>query len=519
MHTWLHVIEWRATCDADIVAVRDDRQCLSYGELHARIEERAGGWLTLGVRSGDIVGVIAHNSVEYVSNVLALMRLGAIPLLLNWRMPAPELARILDVCRPRAVFADPVSTELVTIGDMLTVVDGNREGGWVPVTDLVGDPGSRPVERLAAAETAVLMHSSGTTGNPKVIPLDHGSLIRSLAGFAIEIGDQRPGRCHLAMMPLFHLAGFAQAMQCFLTGGSLTVHREFDVDRVIDAVADQQINFFTAAPAVLEILVDALEGRRRGADMSSLIEVQYGAAPITPDLLIRAQATICRRFRQIYGSTELQGFLTVLRPEDHRADSATLATAGRITQGWEVRIRTADGTPAAPGEPGELQIRGESLVRGYWGDPEATAASWTSDGWYRSGDLGSVDSDGYLSIVGRTKDMIISGGENVYPAEIERVMAGHPAVREVAVVGCDDPRWGEVPVAFVVAVSDGTQATADDLLAHCRQNLAGFKCPKDVYFVDTLPRNGVGKVVKGPLRERARYGRIVAGRGQHGEHG
>lgn len=507
MQTWLHVVDWRATCDPDVIAIRDAREDLTYAQLRERIEERAGGWYARGIGSGDVVAVLAHNSAELLVNVLALMRVGALPLMLNWRMPAPEIARIIDGTELRGVFADPTTTDLVASDGLVTVVDGpdrDAAADATDVEDLTGPTPPRPVERLMSAQTAFLMHTSGTTGNPKIIPLDHGSLIRTLAGFAIDIGDQRVGCRHLVMMPLFHLAGFAQAMQCFLTGGTLIVHREFDVDGVLAAIAAERVNFFTAAPAILQMLVDATDGDRRATDLSSLIEVQYGAAPISPSLLIRAQDRICRRFRQIYGSTELQGFLTVLRPEDHRPDGPHLATAGRITQGWEVRIRTADGLDVAPGEPGELEIRGESLVRGYWHNPEATAAAWTVDGWYRTGDLASLDGESYLTIVGRSKEMIISGGENVYPAEIERVLTEHPAIAEAAVVGVPDDRWGEVAKAFVVVV-DGLESptaeplTADDVLRWCRARLAGFKCPHSVDFIDALPRNSVGKIVKSRL--------------------
>jgi len=379
--------------------------------------------------------------------------------------------------------------------------DGPEGGGWSSAHALTGVAPDRPVDRLMPDEVSLLMHTSGTTGDPKIIPLDHGSLIRTLSGFAIDIGTQVRGSRHLIMMPMFHLAGFAQAMQCFLTGGTLLVHDGFDTDRVIDAIAEHRVNFFTAAPTIIDVLVQALEGDRAGADVSSLVEVQYGAAPIDPQLLERAVVTVCKKFRQIYGSTELQGFLSVLRPEDHAPGSTTLQTAGQVALGWEVRIVAPDGRPLAYGQSGELQVRGAYLFKGYWGSPTETAAAFTADGWYRTGDQARLSEDGYVQIVGRVKDMIVSGGENIYPAEIERALVALDGVLEAAVVAKPHPRWGETPVAFVV-LSEDRPPTVDQMRAHCRERLAGFKCPSEFIRVPELPRNTLGKVLKSDLRGR-----------------
>jgi len=503
MQTWWHVVEWRSTSDPDQVAIRDDRQVLTYRELRERCEQRAGGWYDAGVRSGDVVAILAANSAEFLCQVLGLHRLGAIPLLLNWRMTQFEVTRLLTMTSPRAVFADGPRRALVSDDFAgVRVHDGAAGGGWLGASELTGAAPERPVDRLMPDEVSLLMHTSGTTGDPKVIPLDHGSLIRTLSGFAIDIGTQVRGSRHLIMMPMFHLAGFAQAMQCMLTGGTLLIHDGFDVDRVIDAIAEHRVNFFTAAPAIIEVLVQALEGDRTGADVSSLVEVQYGAAPIDPQLLERAVATVCTRFRQIYGSTELQGFLTVLRPEDHVAGSTRLQTAGQVALGWEARVVSADGLPRTHGESGELQVRGAYLFRGYWGSPTETAAAFTVDGWYRTGDQARLSEDGYVQIVGRVKDMIVSGGENIYPAEIEQALLALDGVLEVAVVAGPHHRWGETPVAFVVLSDDGGP-TVDQMRAHCRERLAGFKCPSEFISVAELPRNTLGKVLKTTLRARA----------------
>lgn len=508
MHTWLHIIDWRADSDASAVAVVDrdgGSGALTYAEFRQRIDAQAGKWRDRGVRPGDVVAIIAHNSADFLVQTLGLARLGALPLLINWRLARREINELLDLAQPRAVYADPRCVPLVAERPEPVVSDGEHTSAGRQHRRADDSVSAQPP---SSARTAFLMHTSGTTGRPKLIPLDHGSLIRSLSAFAIDIGDQQRRSRHLIMMPLFHLAGFAQAMQCFLTGGTLYIHDGFDADRVIDAVARDRIEFFTAAPSIIETLTDRMEGERSAADVSSLREIQYGSAPIDSALLARALRSLCDRFRQIYGSTELQGFLTTLRPEDHIPGSARMSSAGRPAPGWSVRVVDALGAPVTGDAVGELQAAGECLIAGYWRSPDATREAFTDDGWYRTGDLARADSDGFIHIVGRAKDMIVSGGENVYPAEIERALLEHPAVQEAAVVGAPHPRWGETPVAFVVA--HGTAApTADDLDRHCRRTLAGFKCPHGYNVVDALPRNALGKVVRSrlrgtsPLRKRA----------------
>ncbi len=239
-------------------------------------------------------------------------------------------------------------------------------------------------------------------------------------------------------------------------------------------------------------------------DLSSLREIAYGTAPITPTSLTAAIEAFGCRFRQIYGNTESQSMISLLAPEDHQPGHPRLASAGRVSFGWEVKIADpADpaGTGLPPEAAGEVLIRGECLFSGYWRDPEATAAACTADGWYRTGDIGRLTADGYLYILDRARDMVISGGENIYPAEVEAVLARHPAVAEVAVIGRPDPVWGEA-VHAVIRLADGAQATPEEIIAWCRDRLAHFKCPKTVEFSGPLPRTTTGKVLKRQLRAR-----------------
>ena len=501
MQSWIHVLEWRAIGQRDRPALRDADNTYTYGELLTEVERRAGGWAALGIGPGDVVAVIARNSAAYLLQALALMRAGAIPALINWRLSAHELTPLLALVDPAAVLASP---DLVATVDSVerperlrakVVLGGPAADGWQSETTAPAPP--RP--RLTSDSTFALMHTSGTTGRPKLIPLDHGSLIRSLSGFALDIGDQVTGSRHLQIMPLFHLAGFAQAMQTMLTAGTLTVHETFRAAAVVDAIETERIEFFTAGPTLIGMLVDEVRSRQRRPDLSTLVEIQYGSAPITPTLLRAALETLDCRFRQIYGGTECQSFVSQLAPGDHLPESPYLTSAGQLTLGWEARVTAPDGTDLPPGEPGELLIRGESLFPGYRGDQEATDAAFTDDGWYRTGDVARLTPDRYLFIVDRAKDMVISGGENIYPAEVEFALAEHPAVTAVAVIGLPDDTWGQ-RVHAVVVPDRGAEVTGAELIDWCRERLAHFKCPRSVEFTDDLPRGATGKVLKGELR-------------------
>jgi acyl-CoA synthetase (AMP-forming)/AMP-acid ligase II len=509
MQSWIHVIEWRATVRPDVTALADDRGAeFSYAGLRAELERRAGGWAGLGIGAGHTVAIVAKNSADFLVHAFALMRAGATPAFVNWRLSPRELAEVLALIEPAAVAADaeftglvdsvaPVPLERVAIGG-----GGPVPAGWLDGGALTGAVPPRPA--LTGDTVLALVHTSGTTGKAKAIPLRHGALMMSVADFAIEIGDQVAGSHHLQILPLFHLGGFGQCMQALLTAGTVYIHTAFSPAAVIDAIERDRIEFFTAGPSLIDMLVAEIRRREgdaggSGADLSSLREIAYGTAPITPSSLQAAVAAFGCRFRQIYGNTESQSMISLLAPEDHQPGHPRLGSAGRVSFGWEVRIVGPDGRDLPADAPGELLIRGECLFSGYWRDPEATAAAFAPGGWYRTGDIASLTADGYLYILDRAKDMIISGGENIYPAEVEAVLAGHPAVAEVAVVGRPDPVWGEAVHAVIIPVA-GADPDPDEIIAWCRDRLAHFKCPKTVEFAGSLPRTTTGKVLKRELR-------------------
>jgi acyl-CoA synthetase (AMP-forming)/AMP-acid ligase II len=502
MQSWIHVIEWRANVRPELTALVDDRgAAYTYAQLKAAVERRAGGWAGLGIGAGDIVALVAKNSADFLVHAFAVMRAGATPAFVNWRLSRRELAEVLALVEPKAIAADAEFAGLVEAAWpelLLRVVigGGSVPSGWADGAGLEGPLPARPA--LTGDTVLALVHTSGTTGRAKAIPLRHGALMMSVADFAIEIGDQVAGSHHLQILPLFHLGGFGQCMQAILTAGTVHIHTAFNPAAVIDAIEADRIEFFTAGPSLIDMLVAEI-GRRDDPDLSSLREIAYGTAPITPSSLSAAVAAFGCRFRQIYGNTESQSMISLLPPEDHQAGHPRLGSAGRVSFGWEVRIVDPDGRDLGFDEAGELLIRGECLFSGYWRDPEATAAAFAEGGWYRTGDIGTLTADGYLYILDRAKDMIISGGENIYPAEVEAVLARHPAVADVAVLGRPDPTWGEAVHAVIIPAA-GAEVPAGEIMAWCREQLAHFKCPKSVEFTDSLPRTTTGKVLKRELR-------------------
>ena len=516
MQSWIHVIEWRANVHPQVTALADDRgTAYTYARLRTEVERTAGGWASAGVRPGDVVAIVAKNSADFLVHAFALMRAGATPAFINWRLSARELAEVIALVEPAAIAADAEFTGLTGAAwpgagaarGRVVIGGGPVPPGWLDGGTLAGPVPPRPA--LTGETVLALVHTSGTTGRAKAIPLRHGALMMSVADFAIEIGDQVAGSVHLQILPLFHLGGFGQCMQALLTAGTVRIHTTFNPAAVIDAIEADRIEFFTAGPSLIDMLVAEIR-RRDTADLSSLREIAYGTAPITPSSLAAAIEAFGCRFRQIYGNTESQSMISLLAPEDHQPGHPRLGSAGKVSFGWEVRIVDPDGRDLPPGTAGELLIRGECLFSGYWRDPGATAAAFTEGGWYRTGDIASLTADGYLYILDRAKDMIISGGENIYPAEVEAVLARHPAVADVAVLGRPDPVWGEAVHAVIIPAAGApgpggapgktSAVSAEEIISWCRDRLAHFKCPKSVEFTASFPRTTTGKVLKRELR-------------------
>ena len=496
MLSLVHVLEWRAAVTPDAVAVSDHAgDQLSYAELAAATDRRAAEFAAARIGPGDVVPVIARNQIGWVTAMMGLIRAGALPAAVNWRLALPEITALMRAMEPVAIVADEdCGTAAKQAGAGLDYpVPVLMTGADIAGTPGTGTPPPRPVDRLRGPEPAVLVHTSGTTGTPKLVPQTHQQLITSAIFMKLEVPEALPGTRHLSAMPLYHPGTLANLAYVLLTGGHLHLVRRFETVSFVDELAARRIQLTLLVPTLIQAVTAEVSARALRPDLTSLVEILYGASPIRPDVLARAISVLRCRFRQIYASAETGPLpISSLCPADHDPALGFLSTAGQPSLGWEVRL----------GERGEIQVRGATPLPRYWADPGATSAALTSDGFYRTGDVGTIDSRGYLTIIDRLRDVIITGGENVFPGEVEAVLADHAAVADVAVIGIPDDRWGETVHAVVVAHTGpytGDQFTAE-LIGYARQRLAGFKCPTGVTLVPSLPRNAAGKLLRASLR-------------------
>jgi long-chain acyl-CoA synthetase len=487
----VHVVEWRASVNPDQIALTDDRGAeLTYADLHTAMEASAAAFAAADIGPGDVVPVIARNQAGWVTAMLGLIRAGALPAAVNWRLAAPEVTALLGLMAPAAVVTDVDCAALVTAANSgLPVLTCPGAPVAASANGSPARPPQRPAARLRGSEPAILLHTSGTTGRPKLVPLTHDQLVTAATFMSLEVPEAAPGARHLSALPLFHVAGLANLCYALFTGGHLHVLGSFSPAGFVDELSGRRIQLTQLVPTLIQAVTSEVSSRAEPPDLSDLVEVVYGASPIRPDLLERAVAVLGCRFRQNYASTETGPLpISSLSPRDHDPARGRLATAGRPSLGWEVRL----------GELSEIQVRGAAPLPGYWNNPEATARTLTPDGFYRTGDAGTMDGDGYITIVDRLNDVVITGGENVFPAEVEAVLAQHPAVTDIAVIGIPDDTWGETVHAVVVAAPG---FDSGDLLSWARERLAGFKCPTGVTVVPELPRNATGKVTRAALRE------------------
>jgi long-chain acyl-CoA synthetase len=362
--------------------------------------------------------------------------------------------------------------------------------------------GGPPDVAITSADVAVQLYTSGTTGRPKGAMLTHANIVvpRRLAAQAdLDWNRWGPEDVSLVAMPVAHIGGTGWGVVGLINGAKGVVAREFDPTKVLDFIEKDRVSKMFMVPAALQVVVRL--PRARQVDYSRLTHILYGAAPIPLDLLRECVAVFGCGFVQQYGMTETTGTVVYLPPEDHDPDGGVrMRSAGLPLPGAELRILDEHGQVLPPGEVGEVAVRSPANMAGYWKLPEATALAVDADGWLRTGDAGYLDADGYLFIHDRVKDMIISGGENIYPAEVESAVYGHPHVAEVAVIGVPDDTWGEA-VKAVVALKPGAPEDPADIIAFAKGRIAGFKAPKTVDFIGALPRNASGKILRRELRE------------------
>jgi fatty-acyl-CoA synthase len=479
-------------------------EVVTYEEMERRSVAMAAGLSAHGVGRGDVVGLLAYNCTEFLETIFAANYLGAAAMPINWRLAAPEVRYILEHSEARALVCDGSLVEVANEatkgmeGALLRAcVSRPPPAGWIALADLRAERDAPPGAVTDADDVHRLMYTSGTTGRPKGVMITHANLAWKNLAHIVEFGVTSDD-LGLACGPLYHVGALDLTTTTLIAAGATTIiHPVFDASRVVDEIERSRVTTVWLAPAMVNSIMALPDIEQR--DLSSVRLVVNGGEKMPIPLIERLQRAFPSAwFADAYGLTETVSGDTFL---DRDSILTKLGSVGRPCLYLEVDVWDEQGTSVPAGEPGEVVLRGPKVFKGYWRDPEATAAAFAG-GWFHTGDIGVKDADGYLYIVDRLKDMILSGGENIAGSEVERVLYAHDAVLEAAVVGRPDDRWGEVPVAFVVVRPDAT-TTADALVEHCRSQLARFKVPKDVVFLDSLPRNPSGKVLKRELRAGA----------------
>ena len=501
--SWLGVLEHHASrTPAKPLAVFDD-DVVTYQGMVDRAAALAGGLHARGVGAGDVVGLLSYNNLEFLTTIFAANHVGAIAMPINWRLAAPELRFILEHSGARALVCDDALIALADeatddrAGELVRVcISNERFAGWERFSDLAAESARPARVPLRGDDLHRLMYTSGTTGRPKGVMITHANLAWKNFAHVTEFGFTSAD-VGLACGPLYHVGALDLVTTTMIAVGATTiVHRVFDAERVVDEIERSRVTTVWTAPAMVRAILDVPGVAER--DLSSVRVIIAGGEKMPVPHIERLRRTFPSAwFADAYGLTETVSGDTFL---DRESTLSKLGSVGRPCQYLELDIWDDDGASVPAGERGEVVLRGPKVFAGYWRDPEATDLAFAG-GWFHTGDIGVVDDDGYLYIVDRLKDMIVSGGENIASSEVERVLYEHESVVEAAVVGRPDDRWGEVPVAYVVS-SPAATTTTDELIEHCRGQLARYKVPKEVVFVDELPRNPSGKVLKRELRVR-----------------
>ena len=507
--SWCGVLEHHArrTPDKPLAVFGDD--LVTYRGMEEQVAVLAAGLHARGVGAGDVVGLLSYNNIEFLATIFAANYVGAIAMPVNWRLAAPELRFILEHSQARALVCDAALVELANEatndldGGLVRICIASEDtaradfAGWERFADLGAD--SAPPARAQAEGDGIhrLMYTSGTTGRPKGVMLTHANLAWKNYAHIAEFGFTAAD-IGLASGPLYHVGALDLVTTTMIAVGATTIiHRVFDAERVVDEIERSRVTSVWAAPAMVRAILDVSGIEQR--DLSSVRVIIAGGEKMPIPYIERLRSVFPSAwFADAYGLTETVSGDTFL---DRESTLSKLGSVGRPCQYLELDLWDKHGTSVRAGERGEVVLRGPKVFKGYWRDPEATDVAF-SGGWFHTGDIGTLDDDGYLYIVDRLKDMIVSGGENIASSEVERVLYEHGSVLEAAVVGRPDDRWGEVPVAYVV-LNTPEATTPEQLVEHCRRQLAKFKVPKDVVVVDALPRNPSGKVLKRELRERS----------------
>ncbi len=503
------IARYHARVRRDATALTFEGRATTFGEFDRHTNRVANALLAAGVTPGRRIAYIGKNSDHYFEALIGAAKIGAVMTPIGWRLAPPEVAYIVADSDAALVFVGPevighaeeVVRLLASSPGIIAMEPGDHA---YPVFETWRDAASDTDASIpiSAGDVAVQLYTSGTTGKPKGAMLTHANILsgrRAAAEAKMDWNDWGPDDVSLVAMPVAHIGGTGWGLVGLFNGAKGVVAREFDPLRVLDFIEHDRVSKMFMVPAAMQIVVR--QPRAREVDYSRLKYILYGASPIPLDLLRECMEVFGCGFCQQYGMTETCGTIVYLPPEDHDpAGTPRMRAAGVPMPGVEIKVIDEAGASVPTGTVGEVATRSVANMPGYWNLPEATAATIDAEGWLRTGDAGYLDADGYLYIHDRVKDMIISGAENIYPAEVESAIYGHPAVAEVAVVGVPDDKWGEAVKAFVV-LKPGAEADAGSIIDFARSRIAHFKTPKSVDFIDALPRNASGKILRKDLRE------------------
>ena len=500
------IFRTQARAQPEATAQIFDDRVTTYGELDRRASQVANGLAALGARPGMRVGYLGKNSDLYFELLLGALKANVVLVAVNWRLAPPEAAAILADAGVEILFVGlgyaPMAEAIARAGHAArqrVSMDG-ANAAWPDFAAWRdAQPDADQMPPVAPEDTAIQLYTSGTTGLPKGVELTNRNYLALLSAWEeAGLGTVGPADVVLTCMPVFHVAGVDMGLLALVYGATNLVMEEVSVPGLLALIPRHGVTVALLVPAVVLALVQHPDAGR--PDLRSLRRLLYGASPIAEATVLRAKALLPgAELWQLYGLTETVGGGTCLPPALHEGPEARLRSCGQPYPGFELRVVGPLGESLPTGELGEVVIRHKSVMKGYWNQPEATRAAFFEGGWFRTGDAGYLDADGYLYLQDRIKDMIVSGAENVYPAEVENALMGHPAVADVAVIGVPDERWGEA-VKAVVVLKPGERATADDIVAFARPRIAGYKLPKSVDFVAELPRNPSGKILRRELR-------------------
>jgi len=491
----------------------------SFAQFNERANRLANAFRDSGLKKGDRIGMLHVNCPPYVEAYFAAAKIGAIFVPLNFRAKSDELAYMIGNAKPNTLLVGAryfdmikeMRPELPSV-KVCICVDARQQGDPF-YEDLIDSSSSDEVSAdIDDEDVTILMYTAGTTGRPKGVPLRHSDFVSYMLE-NVEPADPEIEERNLLTVPLYHVAGMQAMLGAVYGGRTLILMRQFEAKEWLQTVQKEQATRAMLVPTMLKWVIEDPDFHEY--DLSSLSVITYGAAPMPLHVIRKAIAEMPGvRFINAFGQTETASTITVLGPEDHVIEGTEAekekklkrltSSIGRPLADVEVKIVDEEGTVLPAGEVGEIYAKGPRIMKGYWGDEDKSAQVITADGWLRTSDKGWMDEDGYIYLAGRSDDMIIRGGENISPEEVENALHSHPKIDEVAVIGIPDPDWGQEPRAIVV-LKKNENAGEDEIMAYCRSRLAGFKRPRSIVFIDSLPRNPMGKILKKELREK--YGR------------